>query len=672
LSYTFLISSNTLRSRSIKTIFEEEGLMHRYLSAIIVLVVVLAVVHSTSRAPAIAAPADVGYRDFQFGSSCNSTPTGEKPESKLWWNDGSWWGSLCTPDNRYHIHRLDLPTQTWIDTGTVLDDRPSSKADTLWDGLKLYVASHLFTNSGEPVSSPDQWGRLYRYSYNTTTDTYSLDAGFPVTVTRGRSETLVLEKAPSGQLWVTYVESRTVMVNHTLGSDGAWAEPFALPVSGASNLDSDDISSLITFDRTTASPKIGVLWSNQNDQRMYFATHVDGAPANSWSSFSLSVPTAGSPAAADDHINIKLQSDGDGVYAVTKTSNEGASEPLIVLLSCRSACGSASSWQATPVYTAGEAHTRAILLLDTTNRKVHIFSTTPESGGEIHRAIFNIDTLSSSSIAESKTVFIANAPDTRLNNATSTKQTVNSTTGLVVLASDQDSHFYLHNYDSLAGTATTPTHTPTSTPTNTPTATPTHTPTSTPTATSTPSQTPVVGIVKRAFLPLIQYRGLPDLIGSVELIPNKLNFQAGEAVEIAVTITNVGDVSSTPAWADLYINPSTPPTAPGMLWNTACGLEPCFGLAWVVPALGPGESVRLTSSVGSYAAPYSIWPGWFARGTTDLYLYVDSWNPGAPAGAVVEINEANNRAERHGLQVSGPNPTLLKRLAVDLPARGRP
>jgi len=43
----------------------------------------------------------------------------------------------------------------------------------------------------------------------------------------------------------------------------------------------------------------------------------------------------------------------------------------------------------------------------------------------------------------------------------------------------------------------------------------------------------------------------------------------------------------------------------------------------------------------------------------DLYLYVDSWNPGVAGGAVAESNEANNRAELHGLVVSGPNPKLL-------------
>jgi hypothetical protein len=465
--------------------------MKRFLSAAVVLAAALTIAIGVRSGPATAATADIGYRDFQFGSSCTSTPTGEKPESKLWWNDGFWWGSMCAPDNTYHIYRLDLTTQTWIDTGTLLDDRPSSKADTLWDGQKLYVASHIFASSGAPSTNSSQWGRLYRYSYSTATKTYSLDSGFPVTVTRGKSETLVLEKAPSGQLWVTYTESSKVMVNYSTTSDSAWATPFVLPVSGASNLSSDDISSIITFDRGTANPKVGLLWSNQNDKKMYFAIHLDGMNEAVWAGFGVYVNTSDSPSAADDHINIKLQSDGVGVYAVTKTSNSGT-QPLIVLHSCPSSCSVASSWTNTTVYKRNENHTRAILLLDTTHRKVNIFSTTPESGGSIYRVVYDIDTLSSSSVPESKTLFIQNAPDTQLNNSTSTKQTVNSTTGLVVLVSDEGTRYYLHNYDALSG-APPATVTPTGTPTATPTATPTRTPTPTGTlpATSTPTRTPL-------------------------------------------------------------------------------------------------------------------------------------------------------------------------------------
>ncbi|HEY3227861.1 MAG TPA: PKD domain-containing protein, partial [Roseiflexaceae bacterium] len=419
--------------------------MQRYRSAVAVLMLMMGLVFGPSATPAAAA--DIGFRDFQFGSSCNSTPTGEKPESKLWWNAGIWWGSLCATDNHYHIFRLDLANQSWVDTGTMLDDRPTTKADTLWDDVnkKLYVASHVFTTSGAPTSTQSNWGRLYRYSYNA--GIYTLDPGFPVTVTTGKSETIVLARASNGTLWVTYVESKKVMINHSSGSDTSWGTPFALPVTGASNLDSDDISSNIAFDTKTASPKIGVLWSNQNDKKMYFATHIDGAADTAWSSFGVYVSSPPSPAAADDHINIKLQSDGVGVYAVTKTSNSTSSQPLIVLLSCTGGCDTVGNWHANTVYTRGDNHTRAILLIDTSHGMLNIFSTTPESGGNIYRKTTPISNIAFS--AGHGDLFIKTAGDTKINNPTSTKQNVNSTTGLVVLASDQSSRRYMHNYDPL-------------------------------------------------------------------------------------------------------------------------------------------------------------------------------------------------------------------------------
>src|SRR3982751_5828881 len=93
----------------------QEYLMRRLFSALTILLLALSVVLGAPTAQAAVSPD--GYRDFQFGSSCNSTPTGEKPESKLWWNDGSWWGSLCSSaDSIYHIFRLDVATQIWVDT----------------------------------------------------------------------------------------------------------------------------------------------------------------------------------------------------------------------------------------------------------------------------------------------------------------------------------------------------------------------------------------------------------------------------------------------------------------------------------------------------------------------------------------------------------------------------
>jgi hypothetical protein len=83
----------------------------------------------------------------------------------------------------YHIYRYDWPSHSRNDTGTLLDERNFSKADTLWNGNHLYVVS------AGPNSTNS--ARVSRYSYNVATRSYALDAGFPVTVTNGGMKTIV-------------------------------------------------------------------------------------------------------------------------------------------------------------------------------------------------------------------------------------------------------------------------------------------------------------------------------------------------------------------------------------------------------------------------------------------------------------------------------------------------
>lgn len=165
-----------------------------------------------------------------------------------------------------------------------------------------------------------------------------------------------------------------------------------------------------------------------------------------------------------------------------------------------------------------------------------------------------------------------------------------------------------------------------------------------------------LGAPHQATLTIIDDDPIPDLVGSFNLEPDKMTFTEGEPVTITVVITNQGSGLANPFWADFYINPSVPPDAANAIWSDYCTLEPCFGISWYIPVyLGPGESIQLTSTYGSYANGHTVWPGYFIAGTTDLYLYVDSWNPGVPAGAVAESYEDNNRSELLGLEVTAAN-----------------
>lgn len=156
---------------------------------------------------------------------------------------------------------------------------------------------------------------------------------------------------------------------------------------------------------------------------------------------------------------------------------------------------------------------------------------------------------------------------------------------------------------------------------------------------------------------MILQPGLADfVVEQLSLSPDKKDFSVGEPVLITTVIKNQGAAPSSPVWVDLYINPAAPPTASNKLWYQTCSLQPCFGLAWAVPTLAPGESITLTSQLASYTPEYSVWPGWFAAGTTDIYVYVDSWEPESISGAVAESDETNNQSHLAGLTASGANP----------------
>jgi len=416
---------------------------------------VLAGIFLIGNLPAVQASTlvEVGYRDFQFptDTGSNGEVTAEKPESKLWWNDGFWWAGMWEkPDDAYHIFRLDVGTQTWVDTGTPIDNRSDTKMDTLWDGVHLYVVSHIWAGEGVEAATLAEQGRLYRYSYDSGSDVYSLDSDFPVEIGSGKTEALVVAKDTAGTLWITYAQKDPsddvykVWINHSIdGDDLNWREPYILPATDADNLlsDGDDISSIVAY-----GGRIGVMWSNQNTKHMYFAMHSDGDLDSNWASVGAYTTSA------DDHINLKsIQSDSAGsIFAVVKTSKNAA---LIVVLVCLSgsACTSAGNWSAYPVYTSGdESATRPDLLIDTDNRHLYVFTRNKDGNGDsgIYFKIADMDNIAFP--AGLGVPFIKSSLDTGVNDPTSTKQNVNSTTGIVVLASDSGSEYYLHNYLALS------------------------------------------------------------------------------------------------------------------------------------------------------------------------------------------------------------------------------
>ena len=374
-------------------------------------------------AVAAADPGDIGFIGPSYAGSSGSS-SGEKPQSKLWWNDNFWWASLWDADTSdFHIHRLDLGTNTWIDTGVRLDDRAGTRADVLWDGTKLYVASHRFSST----NASGYAARLYRFSYNTGSKTYTLDTGFPALIHNWRVEATVIDKDSTGTLWATWTQSGKVMVSHTNGSDTSWVTPYVLPATG-STVDADDISSVVSFDPAGAPGQIGIVWSNQIDSKVYFASHVDGTSDTVWDSSKVALQ---GPGVADDHVNLKsVQSDGSGrIYAAVKTSHTSGSSPLILLLVFDPATG---QWSSSTAGRVSDSHTRPIVVIDEDADEAHVVMTGPQppstsgqSGGTIYEKTAPLSALTFPTGVG--TPIIRDADSADMNDATSTKQPVNNT-----------------------------------------------------------------------------------------------------------------------------------------------------------------------------------------------------------------------------------------------------
>jgi PKD repeat protein len=421
----------------------------RWLSQALVLCIILAGNVLGASGAAMAA-STYGHSSISY-SGVKNPPTSDKPQSKLWWNDGSWWADMWTSGSGWHIYRLDRSAETWVDTGLLNDSRSNTLSDALWDGTHLYIASHVVTISGDDAtvaSVSGQPAKLYRYSYSG--GTYTLDAGFPTIIADNSSESMTIDQDSTGAIWATWTQvsgsssegfTNTVYVNQSAPGGSSWLTPFVLPASNPHPAP-DDISAVIAF----GPNKIGVMWSDHLTGTMFWATRTDGTDPTASSSWhdQAAIKGKGLP---DDHLNLKaLLSDSSGrVFAAVKTSlNDTSSDPTLpqlLLLVFKPGTGSFSQ---STISTAGDCVSRPQIVLDTENNLVHAFQTAPSTSvsgcaysgvaGSIYRKTASMDNPVFGS--GRGTPVIQDAASANMNNVTTTQQSVNSATGLVVLASD--------------------------------------------------------------------------------------------------------------------------------------------------------------------------------------------------------------------------------------------
>ncbi len=394
--------------------------------------------HVTSTATITVTVSDsvLGYQDQSFGLNIENglhKATSEKLEDKEWYVDGIWWASIFNlSKSQYEIHRLDEPTQKWVTTGIAIDERGKSRQDCLWDGTKLYVLSYNFL--GTPPET-----RVYRYSYFSGGQRWSLDSGFPVAISGAGAESQTIAKDSTGRLWTAYQVNNQIWVNRTLGDDRTWGSPFVVPVPQGTVTISNDKAGVIAM-----GDKIGVWWDNQATDADYFAWHLDtDPPTNSPSVWHQEIANAVG-GVADDHANMKYASDGR-LFVAMKTGRTTPGSTLVGLL-VREANGTWSS-----LYKVGVTDfkpTRPHLILDEVSRKIYYFHTGDQA--DVYVQTSSMDSIAFTGVGTLGTPIMKSGthPDPLgtggINNPTTTKQNVDPSWGLPVLAATTEFHTYWH------------------------------------------------------------------------------------------------------------------------------------------------------------------------------------------------------------------------------------
>ena len=228
----------------------------------------------------------------------------------------------------FHIFRLDPATKTWKDDRVLADGRADTHADVLWNGSKLFIASHQFPKDTQPAVAGDP-SLLFRYSYDKASQKYALDPGYPATINTAKSETLTIDQDSTGTALGDVAAGQHDLRQlhdqrhrpHPVGDSP--------PAAAGAGVSVDDTSAIVSY----GGNRMGVMWSSQHGKApdgMYFSSHLDGTPDTAWSA--PAAATQG-PRSSDDHINLKAdKSPGGHVYAAVKNSNVNLKLPLLELL----------------------------------------------------------------------------------------------------------------------------------------------------------------------------------------------------------------------------------------------------------------------------------------------------------------------------------------------------
>jgi len=399
--------------------------------------------------PPVCSPTNTPY----IGAADRTYPT-NKPRHPVWFYDDLWWAIFFVPDaaaegnGEWHIFKKNAG---WTDetsagrSGTP-DGRDTSRPDVVLYNSKLWVYSVHGTQA-----------RVYRFSYVTSPQGWSLDTGYPKNAPGAND--------PAGQ----YTNTFTVDSNEWLWvfwippGDGDRTIQYAYSSDGGTNWTSGNLSTLwsdvptvgendklyaLKFNDGTAS--LGLLASDELNDSMVFGHRHDSDAINAaWQAMETVESDAGY---VDDHLD--ALADGTNIWCCNKTGLDTVGQPTIVLYK-RSSTG---VWSRFVVWNerTGRGFTRPRIAIDDTHDEIYVFATAHDGAYHDNHIQFVKTSLSNPVFnADSDGTVLMNFLDVGvdINNVCIVKENhVNSDSNLIAVACDNlrttgDRYYYWGEID---------------------------------------------------------------------------------------------------------------------------------------------------------------------------------------------------------------------------------
>ncbi len=385
----------------------------------------------TAPTPRLPLAAPIIYRDFAFRPADATEPRSGSAGGgrRLWFAAGAWWGALVEPrTGELRIFRLDRPTQSWLDTGAVVDGRANVIVDAVSDGSRVWIAT------ARQGSGADDGVRVAAFTLAAGSDRYRLDPDMPEQATQAGANAISLARDGAGTLWLTALADGNLRIARRASDSGRWSVGPPPAVTGRPEAGRVAAAAIVASGGRTR-----LLWVRSNESVLLDAVHEDAAPAGFWAVSTVDVPGLGTISGAlAATIVDPARPDTLAVAHLAGDGSERSTDAQILLLASRAD----GEWSRSLVARFKDRLNRPAVTVDAARREVVVAMTSRAGSRSIIAKRASLDRLAFDTGQGEP--LIVSGQDPEVDEATTAAGPLGSGAGLVVVASDATTGRYLH------------------------------------------------------------------------------------------------------------------------------------------------------------------------------------------------------------------------------------